>query len=234
MSVLLTSTQGRLPARSAAVGQQLLTAVAPALERADDRQHLRLGQRALPELAALADELERQRAVPPDHDVLLAQRREAVRLVLAGVLLAADAEEAEVEQPHGAGQHPGAAEVRGRLQVGDDPLAGSGEPRGELEDPVVLGQVPLDAPGVVVAVLPAALGVHAGGLDVPVRDRADPHVLPRGRQDELGDPLQDGGVVDGRPAASTYEKPSPARTRAIPGPEQETRRRRTTARPSRS
>jgi hypothetical protein len=67
----------------------------------------------------------------------------------------------------------------------------------------VLGEVALDPPGVVVAVLPAALGVHAGGLHVAVGDGADPHVLPRRRQHQLGDALQDSGVVDGVPAAST-------------------------------
>ena len=53
------------------------------------------------------------------------------------------------------------------------------------------------APPVVVAVLLAPAGVDAGRLDVAHRVRADPDVLPGGRDDELGDPRQDLGV--GRP-----------------------------------
>ena len=68
--------------------------------------------------------------------------------------------------------------------------------RGEVEHPLVLVQVAHHAPLVVVAVLPAAPRVHAGRLDVAVRDRADPDVLPGGRQDEGVGPGDGRGVGD--------------------------------------
>src|SRR5699024_6759311 len=45
----------------------------------------------------------------------------------------------------------------------------------------------------VVEVLQAARGVSTRGLNVPAGIRTDPHVLPRGRDDEILDPL---GILD--------------------------------------
>ena len=119
--------------------------------------------------------------------VLLAHRGQPERLVGDRVLLGADAEEAAVEQPHRAGQHALAGELVGGLQVGLDLLA---QPRQRLREArhlVELLGVPAGAPGVVVAVLLAPRGVDAGGLQVPVRIRTDPDVLPRRRDAELAD-----------------------------------------------
>ena len=56
----------------------------------------------VPPLAALGRVVEDHHAVRLDRDVLLAHRGEPVGLVLDRVLLGADAEEAALEQPHGA------------------------------------------------------------------------------------------------------------------------------------
>ena len=111
----------------------------------------------------------------------LADRGEAVGVVLLGVRLAADAEEAQLEQAHRTRQYALARHAVEADVVGDL-LAELGKTAGEAQDPVVLLAVPRRSPLVVVAVLAATLGVHPGGLDVPVRVRADPHVLP-GRRD---------------------------------------------------
>ena len=116
-------------------------------------------------LAALGGVVEGQQPVAGDVHVLLAHRGKAVRRVLGGVLLPADAEETQVQQAYGAGQHPVFAEAF-EGEVSADALAGRGQLGGEVEDAVVLGEVALQPPGVVVAVLPAASGVHTGGLDV--------------------------------------------------------------------
>jgi hypothetical protein len=79
----------------------------------DDRLHA--------PLAALGRVVEGDRAPAQPH-VVLADRRQAVGLVLDRVVLAADAEEAAVEQPHRAGEHLLAAEPVG-LEVARYPPA---------------------------------------------------------------------------------------------------------------
>jgi len=61
----------------------------------------------------------------------------------------------------------------------------------------MLGQVALQAPGVVIAVLAAALRVDPRRLDVAVDRLADPHVLPGRRDDQGLDALKDNRVVGG-------------------------------------
>src|SRR5439155_2332662 len=72
----------------------------------------------------------------------------------------------------------------------------------------------LDPPLVVVAVLPPAGGVGAHRLDVAVRPRTDPHVLPGGRDGERLQPV-DPVVLDQVPVAVVVGK---AASRATPGP----------------
>ena len=74
---------------------------------------------------------------------------------------------------------------------------------GEAEDPVVLLPVAGRPPLVVVAVLAPALRVEPGRLDVPVRVRADPHVLPRRRDGQGPDAVDD--VLVGDPLAVLVE-----------------------------
>ena len=87
------------------IGEQLVAAAVAILERLDRRYHQRVGdlllvvERALRLVAEAGD-----RAA--DLDVLAPQGREAEGLVLLRVALAADPEEAEVEQLHRTGQDP--------------------------------------------------------------------------------------------------------------------------------
>ena len=108
----------------------------------------------------------------------------------------------EVEQPERRGQHPllGHAAL---LEVRRRPVSRAiGQALGEGQDPLVLLGVALDPPLVVVAVLPASGRVGAEGLDVPAGVRADPDVLPRRRDHQVGDALRArrGRRPCGRPA----------------------------------
>ena len=84
----------------------------------------------------------------------------------------------------------------GRGQVGLDLLAQPRQRAGEADHVVELLGVAPGAPRVVVAVLLAARGVDPRGLQVAVRVRADPDVLPGGRDAELADALEHLGLVD--------------------------------------
>ena len=134
--------------------------------------------------------------------MLAADRRQPVALVRLGVLLAADPEEAEVEQAHRAGQralarHPLSADVAA------DGAPQARQPAGELAHRLVLARRPALLPAVVVAVLLAPGFVEPGGLDVADRIGADPDLLPGGRDRQLADPLQRLLVVDPPPFASS-------------------------------
>jgi hypothetical protein len=85
----------------------------------------------------------------------------------------------------------------GERQVGLDAPADGGQGLGEVDDVLVLAAVADLAEARVVAVLLAPLGVDAGGLEVAVFRRADPHVLPRRRNSQGADPRDEGGVGDG-------------------------------------
>src|SRR4051794_20649698 len=148
-----------------------------------------------PPLAALRRIVEHDRARALHGHVLLAHRGQPVAVVLHRVVLAADAEEAAVEQPDGAGEHALAAQVIAR-QVTCHQLAHLRERARKVDHLVELLLVAPLAPALVVEVLLAAGGVESGGLQVAVRERADPHFLPGGRDAELVDPAQHHCVLD--------------------------------------
>src|SRR5581483_8923433 len=188
------------------VGQQLVAAAASVLQLGDDLVHGRVDDRLDAPLAALGDEVERHH-VALDADVSLADRRQPVVLVLLGVALGADAEEAEVQQTHRARQHAVAVEVRPGQPLGA--LAPDcGESAGELEHVVELLAVAPLPPGRVVQVLPAPGGVGAHGLQMAVLVGADPYVGPRrrdGQRPDAGDRLSFGNA---RPVAVQIHEPS--------------------------
>ena len=138
-------------------------------------------------LGALGLVVEDRRAAL-DPQVALAQRGEPVGLVLVGVALAADAEEPEVEQPHGAGEHA-VADEPAAAEVLDDAAAQLRQRGGEVEHLVELLAVAVLAPFLVVEVLLAPGVVDPGRLDVPVGLRADPDLLPRRGDRQRADPL---------------------------------------------
>ena len=111
----------------------------------------------------------------------------------AGVGIVADPEVADIEQPHrGRGRPLEGHPVQS--QVGVDPLAGLRQGAGRDGDPVELRAVAPKAPIGVVEVLAASGGVGAGGLQVAVGDRADPHIGPGWRDHQCLDALDLLGV----------------------------------------
>src|SRR4051794_30601506 len=178
-----------------AVGEELVASPAAALQLADDLGHRLVDHVADVADPALAGEVEVDRVVRIDRDVLLAHRRQAVRIVVLGVALAADPQEAAIEQTDGGGENarPGDA-VAGQIALDLVPHVRQRlcEANHRVE---LLAILPL-APFLVVQVLLAPGVVHAGCLDVAQRVRADPDVLPRGRDSELGDPLEDLRIGD--------------------------------------
>ena len=73
-------------------------------------------------------------------------------------------------------------------------------------------------PGIVVAVLLAPRGVRARRLQMPVGIRADPHVLPGGRDRQLGDPREDLRLVDLAAGVVLVAEAAAAPPAADPGP----------------
>src|SRR4029078_6945520 len=112
-----------------------------------------------------------------------------------GVVLAADAEEAAVEQAHGAREDVLAPHVVA-LHLALDVVAEVGQRPGERDHVRELLLVPALAPARVVEVLLATAVVEAGRLDVAAGVGADPDLVPRRRDDELVDPREDLRLLD--------------------------------------
>jgi len=212
----------QVPPAAPVVGEQLVATGRARLQRPDDPADLRVGDRLDPLEAALGQVVEDDLPVGEAHVVAL-QRGQPVGAVVLGVALAADPEEAEVQQPHRGGQHPLPGEPAAG-QLGRDDLARVRQRRGELQHVIVLFLVALLAPARVVHVLPAPGGIEADGLDMAVRPRADPDFAPGGRDDEVLDP----GQVFGRnglipspqvPEPAAGAKPPDARSGDIAAPQ---------------
>ena len=176
-----------VPAVRVAVGEEALARIATSLERQHDPREQLVGHDRLARHPRLGGELERH-VLTAHGDVRAQQGRDAVRAVLGLVLLPAAAEEAGVEHAQPRRRHPLARQTVG-AQVGRHLLARGRELAGQHAHPVVLLAAPRLVPGVVVEVLASTGVVGADGLDVPVRVRADPDVLPGRRDDEGGDAL---------------------------------------------
>jgi hypothetical protein len=116
------------PAAAAPVGEQVLAPAPTTLERGHEAVDVLVVQRHAPRHARLGGVAELHPAVAPGHGVLAAQggqpERRVARRVLAGVLLVADAEDAEVEHPDRAGEHPVAAQPAAPRKAGGDLGAG--------------------------------------------------------------------------------------------------------------
>src|SRR4051812_28525154 len=127
------------------VGEQLLPWPLAPREGRDDRIDLGVGQPQGALDAGLGDVVEGDAAVPVDGDVFAPDRREAEGAVLLGVVLPADPEEPEVEQPERARQHPAPGEAGG-VQLTGDGSAGRRQAPGHLEHAGVLLAVTVLAP----------------------------------------------------------------------------------------
>jgi hypothetical protein len=110
-----------------------------------------------------------------------------------------------------------AVERRAVAEVALEPATQRRERLREAHHVVELLAVAPRPPGVVVAILLAAGRVAARRLQVSVRIRADPDVLPRGRDRELGDPPQDLRIVDAIALLVDVAEPAPAAPAADPG-----------------
>src|SRR5205085_12598312 len=183
------------------------TVAAPALERRDDRVHVGIDDRLQAALAALGRVVEDERAVARELDVVLRQRREPVAAVAVGVLLAADAEEAAVEQSHRARE---LAPPSPLAQVACSDLAKPRQRAREREHLVELLLVAPLPPALVVPVLTAARSIRADGLQMPIRVGADPDVLPCRRDRERADALERLGVVDASAGGVDVNESPPA------------------------
>ena len=137
-------------------------------------------------------------------------------LIVAGVLVVADTDERLLEQLHDGGDDLGAGK-RGAGQVLFGAAAKGGQRGCEIEDAAVLGFVPHLAPARVIAMLLAALDVPPGCLEVAVRVRADPHVLPGRRDDERSNTFKGRlvaqSVTVGCNVAESFSHPHAADTR---------------------
>jgi hypothetical protein len=148
--------------------------------------------------------------------VLAEQGGQAVAVVQLGVLVAAYAEEAEVEEAHGGGEDP----LAGQAAIAEVPLDGlayGGQGLGDVEDVAVLGPLLLGAEPRVVEVLAAAGGVGADRLEVAVGPGADPHVAPGGRNDERADTGQFGGVAQRAPLGVEVAEAAPVSPAGVAG-----------------
>ena len=145
-----------------------------ALQRSDDGGDPGVGDLLDPTLAALGavvepdDVARRPDVVPPD-------RREPERPVVPRVRLRADAEQGEIQQPHGRGEGLLARQVP-PPEVRGHALADLRQPMREGQHPVELLGVPTGAPPLVVQVLAPAGGVGPRRLEVSEGVGADPHV----------------------------------------------------------
>src|SRR5690606_14410488 len=127
------------------------------------------------------------------------QRGQSVRAVGARVLARADAYQGDLEQAHQHGQDLFLRQ-RGARHVALDLLADARQAGRELCQLVVFAGIAQRGPVRVVAVLFAAPGVAAGGLQVPVRPRAYPDIRIGGRNGQRVD-APDHVPVDDAPSA---------------------------------
>ena len=176
------------PAAAVLVAEQRVETIVAVGQCSHRGQDYFVGNGDRPALALLGDVV-KHHAVTRHRDVSLLQRGGAVMMVQLGIFFAADPEQAEVDQPDGAGRDAVTIQTNSRQ------VLHSGRPQrrqnaGEPQHVKELLGVALFAPLLVVAVLGPAPAVHAGGLDVPQRVRRDPDVRP-GRWDrQRADALQ--------------------------------------------
>ncbi len=203
------------PAALELVGEQALGPAAAPPQAVQRDEHLGVVDLDAVLDAGLALEPEDERVLVLRHVPLL-EGGQPEGAVGVGVDVAADAEVAEVQQAYGDGvralqRHPLQPEVTLDRSTGRRELARS------RQDAVELHLVALDPPVRVVEVLPPSRVVGADGLDVPVRVRRDPDLLPRGWDRQRLDALDLVGVGDPR-RRPCRGRPSPHRHDGVRSP----------------
>ncbi len=106
-------------------------------------------------------------------------------------------------------EHPVALQSAA-TQIGGDLSAHVWQPGRHLQHPVELLLGPLLLPLLVIEVLTSAGHIGPDRLDVPVGMRADPHLLPRRRDDEILDALQCFAIGDRSAVGLLVGEPAPA------------------------
>ena len=145
--------------------------------------------------AALAAKRKPGPAVVHECGVAVAQRRQAIALVVAHVRFVADPCAGHVEQAHEDRQHLVARQARQREIAPQSPPQ-LRQRFAERDHAVEFRVVAQHSPFRVIAVLLAPSRVAPGRLQVPIRVHADPHVLVGGRNGETGNALQRGAIPD--------------------------------------
>jgi hypothetical protein len=162
--------------------------------------------------AALAAELEAYvRAV--DLRVLVAHGRQTEGMIVAGVLLVADADQRLLQQLHDGREDFLAWQPR-FLQIGAGAAADARKLSRERNEVIVFGFVALFSPTRMVAVLFASARVASRRLNVAVGVGTDPHVRPRRRDHDRSDSLELGAIGNraavGSDVAKSVPPPDPA------------------------
>ena len=142
-----------------------------------DARHARIVDLGAVHDAALALEVQPERRAL-DVGMAVAQRGEAIGAVAGRVFLVAHAQEGGVEQAHQGGQHalPVERGVAAGGQVARDTGADARQGLAEGLEPLELAFVLQGPPLRVVAILLATARIDAGGLQVTLRERADPDI----------------------------------------------------------
>ena len=195
----------RAPAGAVAEGQQPIAAAPATAQLRDELAHVDVVDHDVVLDPRLAHEREQQGVALLAHVASL-QGGETVASVLVGVHVAADPEVADVDEPDRQREDAVLVQSVG-LQVGTHLQSRPWQPLRHGEDALELLRVTLTPPLRVVHVLAASGRVGADDLDVPVRVRADPHRLPRGRDHQRLDPRH---VLRGQPMARCVEVHEPA------------------------
>src|SRR4029434_825915 len=147
--------------------------------------------------AALADEFKTQHAFIADSQVIVLERRDAVRPISSNAALSAHTKVERIDQPHHYRQH-----LFARKTVKHDMLVGQlAKPRKVLAKPFDLCEFSLLRPFSktgMITILHATCRIYANRLDAAASRGIDPNKTPCGRHDERIDPFQRRVVTDVR------------------------------------
>jgi hypothetical protein len=149
------------------------------------------------------------------HDSYLVHCREAIRFIVAGIFIVANANQRRLRQLDRGREHLLARQTP-LAQMTSGSATNLGQRFRERDNAFVLVLVLGVAPPRVIAILLAAARVTAGGLQVSVRYRADPDVLSRRRNRHRLNPCERRWIAERLAPRRTYLNDLPRRRRANP------------------
>ncbi len=130
-----------------------------------------------------------------DAGVVIAQRGQAIRVILPDIFFIAHADERGFEQAHDRGKHFVARQA-GQAQVAADAGADARQGLAKSDQAREFALVACFAPAGMIAILLAAAIVAPGGLQMAARVGADPDVGPGGWNHQRADALERRGIAD--------------------------------------